>query len=90
MEEFIEEIIEVELDEEEFEVEDDIRLAEIYKLTVKLIEHLDRLKSQELKEATSLMIIRELISDDKVLRGLATKMLQDLSYGYDDDPTYSS
>ncbi len=89
MEEF-EEIMEIELDEEEFEGEDDIRLTEIYKLAVKLIEHLDRLKSQELKEATSLMIIRELISDDRILIGLAGKMIQDLSLGFEDDPTYSS
>ncbi|AKG91158.1 hypothetical protein GAH_01554 [Geoglobus ahangari] len=89
MEEF-EEIIEIEFDDEEFEGEDDIRLTEIYKLAVKLLEHLDRLKSQELKEATSLMIIRELLSDDRVLIGLASKMIQDLSLGYEDDPTYSS
>ena len=89
MDEF-EEIVEIELDEDEYDIEDDVRLTEIYKLTIKLIEHLDRLKSQELKEAASLMIIREIISDDRVLMGLATKMLQDLSYGFDDDPTYSS
>lgn len=89
MDEF-EEIMEIEIDEDEFDIEDDARLAEIYKLAVKLIEHIDRLKSQELKEAASLMIIRELIAEDKVLIGLATKMLQDLSYGYEDDPTYSS
>ena len=89
MEEF-EEIIEIEIDEDEFESEDDVRLTEIYKLAVKLLEHLDRLKSQELKEATSLMIIRELLADDRVLIGLASKMIQDLSLGYEDDPTYSS
>ncbi len=89
MEEF-EEIIEIEIDEDEFESEDDVRLTEIYKLAVKLLEHLDRLKSQELKEATSLMIIRELLADDRVLIGLAGKMIQDLSLGYEDDPTYSS
>ncbi|WP_457590380.1 hypothetical protein [Geoglobus sp.] len=89
MEEF-EEIIEIEIDEDEFEGEDDVRLTEIYRLAVKLLEHLDRLKSQELKEATSLMIIRELLSDDRVLIGLASKMIQDLSLGYEDDPTYSS
>lgn len=89
MEEF-EEIIEIEIDDEEFESEDDVRLTEIYKLAVKLLEHLDRLKSQELKEATSLMIIRELLADDRVLIGLAGKMIQDLSLGYEDDPTYSS
>lgn len=89
MEEF-EEIIEIEIDDEEFEGEDDVRLTEIYKLAVKLLEHLDRLKSQELKEATSLMIIKELLSDDRVLIGLASKMIQDLSLGYEDDPTYSS
>ncbi|AIY90098.1 hypothetical protein [Geoglobus acetivorans] len=89
MDEF-EEIIEIEIDEEEFETEDDARLAEIYKLAVKLVEHLERLKSQELKEATSLMIIREILSDDRILLGLVTKMIQDLSLGYEDDPTYSS
>ncbi len=89
MEEF-DEIIDIELDEEEFEGEDDIRLTEIYKLAVMLIEHLDRLRSQELKEATSLMIIREILADDRILIGLAGKMIQDLSLGFDDDPTYSS
>jgi len=89
MDEF-EEIMEIEIDEDEFEGEDDARLAEIYSLAVKLLEHLDRLRSQELKEATSLMIIREILADDEILIGLATKMLQDLSLGYEDDPKYSS
>ncbi len=89
MDEF-EEIMEIEIDEEEFDEEDDARLAEIYSLAVKLLEHLDRLRSQELKEATSLMIIREILADDEILIGLATKMLQDLILGYEDDPKYSS
>ena len=49
-------------------------------LYLKLLEDL---KSVELKESASLMLIRELIGDDKVLLGLASKMLQDISLGYD-------
>ncbi|MCS7130820.1 MAG: hypothetical protein NZ872_05320 [Archaeoglobaceae archaeon] len=70
------------LDEEEEEIvegEDGVKLAEIYKLTMKLIRLLEDLKSVELKESASLMLIRELIGEDKVLLGLASKMLQDIS-----------
>ncbi len=76
------------LDEEEEEVvegEDSVKLAEIYKLTMKLLKLLEDLKSVELKESTSLMLIRELVGDDKVLLGLASKMLQDISLGLDED-----
>ncbi|MDI9610308.1 MAG: hypothetical protein QFX36_03160 [Archaeoglobales archaeon] len=74
------------LDEEEEEVvegEDGVKLAEIYKLTMKLLRLLEDLKSVELKESTSLMLIRELIGEDKVLLGLASKMLQDISLRFD-------
>ncbi|MDI9642128.1 MAG: hypothetical protein QXF06_04880 [Archaeoglobaceae archaeon] len=74
------------LDEEEDEVvegEDGVKLAEIYKLTMKLLRLLEDLKSVELKESTSLMLIRELIGEDKVLLGLASKMLQDISLRFD-------
>lgn len=70
------------LDEEEEEIvegEDGVKLAEIYKLTMKLIRLLEDLKSVELKESASLMLIRELVGEDKVLLGLASKMLQDIS-----------
>lgn len=73
-------------DEEEEEIiegEDGIKLAEIYKLTMKLLRLLEELKSVELKESTSLMLIRELIGEDRVLLGLASKMLQDLSLQFD-------
>jgi hypothetical protein len=74
------------LDEEEEEVvegEDGVKLAEIYKLAMKLLRLLEDLKSVELKESASLMLIRELVGEDKVLLGLASKMLQDISLGYD-------
>jgi len=86
MEEFEIEIFE---DEDEFD-EDDERLAEIYRLFIKLMDHLESIKSLELREATALMMIRELIDDDRILAGLATKMLQDLTLGFEDDPTYTS
>jgi hypothetical protein len=70
-------------DEEEIEGEDSEKLKEIYKLAIKLLKLLEDLKSVELKESASLMLIRELIGDDKVLLGLASKMLQDISLGYD-------
>ncbi|WP_290899815.1 hypothetical protein [Ferroglobus sp.] len=89
MDEF-EEYIEIyEVEEDEFE-EDDERLAEIYRLFVKLLNQLENLKSFELKEAASLMMIKELVNDDKVLAGLATKMLQDMIYNLDEDASYSS
>ncbi len=74
------------LDEEEEKVvegEDGVKLAEIYKLAMKLLRLLEDLKSVELKESASLMLIRELVGEDKVLLGLASKMLQDISLGYD-------
>uniref|UniRef100_A0A7C3RD34 Uncharacterized protein n=1 Tax=Archaeoglobus fulgidus TaxID=2234 RepID=A0A7C3RD34_ARCFL len=77
-------------DEEEFEGEDDVKLAEIYRLASKLLKLLDEIKSFELKESASLMLIKEIIGDDKILIGLATKMLQDMSYGFDDDESYVS
>jgi len=87
----IEEIFFIEDDEEEeFDTEDEIKLAEIYKLANKLIKLLDELKSYELKEAASLMLIKEIIGDDKLLLGLASKMLQDISLGFEDDESYVS
>jgi hypothetical protein len=77
-------------EEEEIEGEDDLKLAEIYKIATKLIKLLDNVKSVELKEAASLMLIREIVGEDKVLLGLATKMLQDMTYGYEDDESYVS
>ncbi|MET1123999.1 MAG: hypothetical protein ABWW66_01890 [Archaeoglobaceae archaeon] len=77
-------------DVEEFECDDEVKLARIYELTNKLISLLDELKSFELREAAALMIIRELVEDDKILLGLATKMLQDLSYGFENDESYVS
>lgn len=75
------------LDEEEevIEGEDCVKLAEIYKLTMKLLRLLEELKSVELKESASLMLIKEVIGEDKVLLGLASKMLQDISLGFDGD-----
>ncbi len=77
-------------EEEEVEGEDDVKLAEIYKLASKLLKLLDEIKSFELRESASLMLIKEIVGDDKVLVGLATKMLQDMSYGFDDDESYVS
>jgi len=71
------------LEEEEIDAEDSEKLKEIYKLAIKLLKLLEDLKSVELKESASLMLIRELIGDDKVLLGLASKMLQDISLGCD-------
>lgn len=72
-------------EEEIIEGEDGVKLAEIYKLTMKLLRLLEDLKSVELKESTSLMLIRELIGEDKVLLGLASKMLQDISLRFDEE-----
>ncbi|MBO8179494.1 MAG: hypothetical protein H0Z19_03300 [Archaeoglobus sp.] len=77
-------------EEEEIEGEDDVKLAEIYKLASKLLKLLDEIKSFELKESASLMLIKEIVGEDKVLVGLATKMLQDMSYGFEDDESYVS
>ncbi|WP_290598098.1 MULTISPECIES: hypothetical protein [unclassified Archaeoglobus] len=88
MDEF--EYILMEDDEEEVEGEDDVKLAEIYKLASRLLTLLEGIKSFELKESASLMLIREIVGDDKVLMGLATKMLQDMSFGFEDDESYVS
>ncbi len=80
----IEEIIS-ELIEEEEEIEEEEALAEIFKLANKLVKLLNEIKSYEIREAASLTLIKELVEDDEVLRGLATKMLQDMSYGVEDD-----
>lgn len=71
------------IEEEEICGEDSEKLTEIYKLAIKLLKLLEDLKSVELKESTSLMLIRELVGEDKVLVGLASKMLQDISLGYE-------
>ncbi|MFN3383280.1 MAG: hypothetical protein ACK401_00105 [Archaeoglobaceae archaeon] len=73
----------IEEEDEEICGEDSEKLTEIYKLAIKLLRLLEDLKSVELKESTSLMLIRELVGDDKVLIGLASKMLQDISLGYE-------
>ncbi len=87
----IEEILFIEdEEEEEIDVEDEVKLAEIYRLANKLIRLLDELKSYELKEAASLMLIKEIIGDDRLLLGLASKMLQDISLGFEDDESYVS
>ncbi len=87
----IEEIFFIEEEEEEeIDSEDEVKLAEIYKLANKLVRLLDELKSYELKEAASLMLIKEIIGDDKLLLGLASKMLQDISLGFEDDESYVS
>ncbi len=90
MEEFEEIFLIEEEEEEEIDSEDEVKLAEIYKLANKLIKLLDELKSYELKEAASLMLIREIIGEDKLLLGLASKMLQDISLGFEDDDSYVS
>jgi len=75
---------------EEIDMDDEAKLAEIYKLATKLIKLLDELKSYELKEAASLMLIKEIIGDDRLLLGLASKMLQDISFGFEEDESYVS
>ena len=75
---------------EEIDMDDEAKLAEIYKLATRLIRLLDELKSYELKEAASLMLIKEIIGDDRLLLGLASKMLQDISFGFEDDESYVS
>ncbi|MCS7121387.1 MAG: hypothetical protein NZ895_02130 [Archaeoglobaceae archaeon] len=81
-----------EFNDDEIEIEggDEIKLAEIYKVANKLIKLLEEIKSFELREAVALMLIKELIGDDKILLGIATKMLQDLSYGFEEDESYVS
>lgn len=85
-----EEIID-ELDEDiELEEEDELKLAEIYRLASKLVNLLEGVGSHELKESASLMLIREIVGDDTLLVGLASKMLQDINYGFDENEKYSS
>ncbi|OYT34682.1 hypothetical protein B6U96_12265 [Archaeoglobales archaeon ex4484_92] len=77
-------------DEDEIEICDEAKLAEIYQLATKLLRLLDEIKSVELKESASLMLIKELIRDNRVLLGLVSKMLQDMSFGFDEDENYVS
>ncbi len=88
IEEFAVDIVEEE--EEEVEGDEDVKLAEIYKLASKLVRILEELKSYELKEAASLMLIKEIVGEDRILVGLATKMLQDMNFGFDEDEKYVS
>ena len=80
----------LELAEDEEEIEEDEVLAEIFKLANKLVKMLGEIKSYEIREAASLTLIRELVENDDVLKGLATKMLQDMCYSMDDDESYVS
>ena len=91
MDEFEELILDLLEEEEEEEIgeDDEIRLAEIFKTANKLVKLLEELRSYELKESASLMLIREIVGDDKLLLGLATKMLQDITYGSDEKPYVS-
>jgi len=90
MEEFEDIVLFEEEEEDEIDAEDEIKLAEIYKIANRLIRLLDDLKSYELKEAASLMLIKEIVGEDKLLLGLASKMLQDISLGFEDDESYVS
>ena len=90
MNEFEEIIFDIIEEEPEIEEEDEVKLTEIYRLATKLIRLLEELKSHELKESASLMLIKEIIGDDKILVGLASKMLQDMSFGFEDDEKYVS
>jgi len=90
MDEFEELIMDLlEEEEEEISEDDEIRLAEIFKTANKLVRLLEELRSYELKESASLMLIREIVGEDKLLLGLATKMLQDITYGSDEKPYVS-
>jgi|Deesub1362B_J571_1020462.scaffolds.fasta_scaffold00053_55 hypothetical protein len=90
MDEFEELILDLfEEDEEEISEDDEIRLAEIFKTANRLVKLLEELRSYELKESASLMLIREIVGEDKLLLGLATKMLQDITYGSDEKPYVS-
>jgi hypothetical protein len=91
MDEFEELIMDLFEEEEEEEIgeDDEIRLAEIFKTANRLVKLLEELRSYELKESASLMLIREIVGDDKLLLGLATKMLQDITYGSDEKPYVS-
>jgi hypothetical protein len=76
--------------EEEINAEDEIKLAEIYRLSNRLLKLLEDLKSHELREATALTLIKEIVGNDRLLLGLASKMLQDITFGFDDDESYVS
>lgn len=76
--------------EEEVEEEDEAKLAEIYRLATRLIKLLEELDSHELKESASLMLIKEIVGENKLLVGLASKMLQDMNFGFDDNERYVS
>ncbi len=90
MDEFEELILDLfEEEEEEISEDDEIRLAEIFKTANRLVRLLEELRSYELKESASLMLIREIVGDDRLLLGLATKMLQDITYGSDERPYVS-
>ncbi len=90
MDEFEEIIFDMIEEEPEIEEDDEIKLAEIYRLATKLIKLLEELKSHELKESASLMLIKEIIGDDMILVGLASKMLQDMSFGFEEGEKYVS
>ncbi len=84
--------VDVFLEDEDPDIDsdDEVKLAEIYKLANRLIRLLEGIKSFELRGAAALMLIRELVENDRVLMGLAAKMLQDMSYGFEDDESYVS
>ncbi len=84
------EYILIEEDDEDVSGDDEVKLAEIYKLASRLLKILDEIGSFELKESASLMLIKEIVGNDKILMGLATKMLQDMAFGFDDDESYVS
>ncbi len=84
------EYILIEEDDEDVSGDDEVKLAEIYRLASKLLKILDEIGSFELKESASLMLIKEIVGDDRILMGLATKMLQDMAFGFDDDESYVS
>ncbi len=84
------EYILIEEDDEELSSDDEVKLAEIYKLASRLLKILDEIGSFELKESASLMLIKEIVGNDRILVGLATKMLQDMAFGFDDDESYVS
>ncbi|MCD6494179.1 MAG: hypothetical protein J7K36_10400 [Archaeoglobaceae archaeon] len=86
MDEFEEILVDIiDEEEEEFEGEDDIKLAEIFRLANKLVKLLEGIKSHELRESASLMLIKEIVGEDKLLLGLASKMLQDITFNQEDE-----
>ena len=91
MEEFEEILMDlIEEEEEEFEGEDDVKLAEIFRLANKLVKLLEGIKSHELRESASLMLIKEIVGEDRLLLGLVTKMLQDITFNQREDEKYVS